>query len=536
MPKVTIRPTKQSPNYKRIAVTGAGGVAATAVSDESDATYIRRKADKAPLARFLLAAPTIPAGSDIATIVPGARLKQPTSRAPKLVTLAMSVPGSGKPRNKIAPTVNGPVVRAGSGTSPYTYSTPAGAGATAGPAGPWAGLLSVLAVRVNDGHKAADANRATIYEVFADVYYCARPSASLAISPASPVTTTSYPELTATLTALVESWQDGSGAAARSEVEYELRVFSAAQYAIGGFDPATSPCTWETQGLTAPLDYADGVTPSSEAASDVPDDPFVNGAYRAYARGRRCLAAAAFGAWASLDFAVNVPPPNPPTVSAVRGDAEQRVTVTVTPVATAGASSPLVSIERSADGGATWTRVRGGLRAAGAFGSPLTVQDYEAERGRALAYRASVEATVSDQQLVSSWTMAAVSGVLPAAGWNLKVPLDPSQNLLGANVIADPEWTQVEDAVTFRPVGRRHPVVVSMSLGGADGSLAVVTGTDEEWEAVQALREYQGTLYLESPFGWGRYVRILSRSWSERGAAGAPSRRVEFGFLEVEMP
>ena len=279
MPSARIRPTRQTPNYKRIAVTGAGGNAVTAMSDQSDATYVRRKANKAPMARFVLTAPSVPAGNDIATIVPGARLKQPTSRPPKLVTLAMSVPGSGKPQNKIAPTVTGPVVRAGSGTNAYNFTTPAGAGKTAGPTGPWSGLLSVLAVRVNDGHTEADANRATIYDLWADVYYCARPTAALAVAPTSPVTTTSYPEITATLSALVESWQDNSGAPARSEVAWELKVFSSAQYGAGGFDPETSPCVWSSQGLTAPLDYIDGFTTSSEAVTETPPDGLPNGTY-----------------------------------------------------------------------------------------------------------------------------------------------------------------------------------------------------------------------------------------------------------------
>ena len=97
MPRATICPTRQSPNYKRIAVTGAGGSATTAVSDESDATYVRRKANKAPMARFLLAAPSIPAGNDIATIVPGARLRQPTSRLAEA-----RHPGDERPRQRQA--------------------------------------------------------------------------------------------------------------------------------------------------------------------------------------------------------------------------------------------------------------------------------------------------------------------------------------------------------------------------------------------------------------------------------------------------
>ena len=316
MPKVTILPTQQSPNYKRIAVTGAGGAAA-AVSDSSDATYIRRAAvNAAPMARFALGVPTVTANNDVATVVPGARLKQPTSNPPRLVTLAMSVPGTGRPVNKIAPTVNGPTMRAGSGTAAYTYETPAGMGKTAGPTGPWSDVLAMLAIRVNDGHLYTDANRATVYELFADVYFAARPTGALSIDPTSPVTTTSYPEITAALTALVEAWQDNSGPAARTEVAYELKVFTAAQYGAGGFDPATSTPYWSTQGLTAPLDYIDGSTPSTEDVAETPDVPLPNGVYRAYVRGQRNFAAAQFGAWATLDFTIAVAPPTAPTITA----------------------------------------------------------------------------------------------------------------------------------------------------------------------------------------------------------------------------
>lgn len=534
MPTTTIRPTKALPNYKRVLRTGGSGEA-DALSDQSDATHVRRKAAKAPLARYLLGTPTVPAGSDIATIVPGARLKQPTSHPPKLVTLAMSVPGTGKPKNKIAPTVTGPVVRAGSGTAAYTFNTPAGAGKTAGPTGPWSTLLSKLAIRVNDGHKATDTNRATIYELFADVYYSARPTAAVSVAPASPVTTTSYPELTATLTALIESWQDGSGPPARAEVAYELKVFSDEQYGAGGFNPATSPSTWHTQGITAALDYIDGSTPSSEDVSDTPDDALPNGVYRAYARGRRNFAAAQFGAWTYLTFTVAIAPPTVPTVSAVKMDVAQCVAVTVTPVASTGATNPLVSVKRTDDYGETWTPVRGATRHAGVFGTPVVFYDHEAKRATTLTYRAHVEATISEQQLVSSWATAATTGGLITAGWNLKAPLDPALNLLGAAVNADPEYTQEEDAATFRPVGRKYPVVVSMAIGGADGSLTLRARTNE-WATVQALRDYQGTLYLESPFGWGMYIRILSRSWVEFGSASAPRRRVTVAFLEVEVP
>ena len=489
------------------------------------------------MARFALEAPSIPAGNDVATIVPGARLRQPTSRAPKLVTLAMSVPGSGKPKNKIAPTVNGPSVRAGSGTSAYTYATPAAAGKTAGPTGPWSGVLGKLAVRVQDGHKHDDANRAYVYEVFADVYHAARPTAAIVLDPEPPITTTSYPEIGAELTALVEDWQDDGGEAARTEIAYEVKLFTPAQYNAAGFDPATSTPFWGTQGISASLDYVDGSTPSTESVGETPETPLPNSAYRAYARGRRYFAAAQWGAWATLDFTVGVTPPNDPTISAALDDANQRVGLTVTPVATAGFDAPLYTVERSVDG-ETWEAVRGAAKALGAFGTPAAFYDYEAPRGVALFYRAQVEATVtaSPVQLVSAWKLVGVSGHLSTADWNLKAPLDPSLNLLGASVTADPDWTQNEDAATFRPVGRKYPVVVSMSLGGADGSLEISANTDAEWAAVEALRDYAGALLLESPYGWSRYIRILSRSWTEKGSPEAARRRTAFSFLEVGAP
>lgn len=536
MPKVTVRPVKQEPNYKRIAVTGAGGNATTATSDQNDATYIRRKVDGAPTARFRVATPAIPAGHDVATVVPGARLRQPTSRPPKLVTLAMSVPGSGKPKNKIAPTVNGPAVRAGSGTAAYTYETPAAQGRMAGPTGPWSGLLGKLAVRVNDGHAAGDANRAYIYDLFADVYCAARPTAALATTPASPISGTSYPEINATFSALVEAWQDNGGAPARTEIAYELKLFSSAQYLAGGFDPASSPAVWSTQGLTAPLDYTDGATPSSEQVDETPEAPLPNGTYRIYARGRRFFDEAQFGAWSYVTIALGVQPCPPPLLTATLDDAAQRIVLVATPQAAAGAAGPLTTIERSEDGGTTWEPVRGAARAAGTFGIAMTVCDYEAARGTALQYRACTEASFSGVQLVSDYRTVAVGGALSKANWNLKCPLDPALNLLDASVSADPEWSQSEEAATFRPVGRRFPVVVSMSIGGADGSLSVTCRTDAEWTAVEKLRDFPGALLLESPYGWNRYIRILARSWTETGPPEAARRRVAFSFLEVGAP
>ncbi|OPZ43731.1 MAG: hypothetical protein BWY94_01822 [Actinobacteria bacterium ADurb.BinA094] len=278
------------------------------------------------------------------------------------------------------------------------------------------------------------------------------------------------------------------------------------------------------------------MTPSSDQVDEIPDAALPNDTYRAYARGRRYFTAAQWSPWTYLAFTVGVTPCPPPTLTATLDDAHQRITLTATPQSATGAADPLTRIERTEDGGATWEAVRGADPLAGAFGAAATVHDYEAARGVALSYRAATEATFNDVQLVSSYATAAVEGTLSRSGWNLKCPLDPALNALDVLIDKDPEWTQNEEATTFRPVGRKYPVVVSTSVGGADGALAATCHTEDEWTALEALRDYPGTLLLESPYGWARYIRIITRSWTETGAPGFARRRVACSFLEVGAP
>ncbi len=434
-----------------------------AVNDASDATYIRRKVNGAPTARFRLAAPAIPAGYDVATIVPGARLKQPTSRPPQLVTLAMSVPGSGKPKNKIKPTVNGPS-SARRLRRRRLHLRDAGRARAAWPArrGPWSSVLGQLAIRVNDGHKASDANRAYIYDLFADVYCAARPSAALQTTPASPISGTSYPEINATFTALVEDWQDNGGAPARTEVAYELKVFSSAQYLArrASTRRARRPCGRRRA--------------SRRRSTTGRRDAFVRAGRRDARRAaaERRLPRSTRAAGATSTRRSSAPGPTSPS--------RQRAALPgAGPVGCARRRRPA---HRPAG------------HAAGRRRRRQPAHDDRAQRGRrrhlgARARRNALSPAPSASpgpsattrrraatalrtgparrrrspivQLVSDYAAAAVAGTLSCAAWNLKCPLDPSLNVLDVLIDKDPEWTQNEDAATFRPVGRRYPVVVS---------------------------------------------------------------------------
>ena len=540
MPKTTIVPTTwDNTRHSRFASTGGTGGAI--MHDGSDATYIRRMSAGSPGIYYHLGVPSVPGGSDVATIVPCARVKQPTGTAPKILSLNLYGFKAGGVYCA-GPKVGFPGV--------FSSATNVAADASAGPAlAPigtgWvaAAAAGLLGIAVDDGHAPTDGNRDYIYELSADVYYAARPTASVTTTPSSPISTTSFPTFNVGVAALIEAWQDNVGAATMTDCGWELKVFTAAQVAAGGFDAAVTVPYWSAVG-TAPLGYIDGSTQSTAALSVACDAALANGSYYAYVRATRPFAGALPGAWTSPAFTVAVTLPTAPTISAARDDANQRVAVTVTPNASSGASGPLVSLQRTSDGGATWQAVHGATSVPGTFGAPIVFADYTAPRGVALTYRAQVAATVSGQQLATVWASAAVSGTLAGAGWNLKVPDVPAMNMLGALILKDPDSQQVEDVVEFNVPGRTYPVVVSMALNGIDGGFDMETRNGAEWTLLQALMAYRGAMFLESPFGWGRWIRIMAsgggrsaaRKWTEVGPAGDARRRVRLDYREVSEP
>jgi hypothetical protein len=536
----------------------SAGSLITAVSDASDSTYIRRASVGSPGAYFRLGVPSIPAGSDIATVVPAARIKQPTGTAPKVLAFSFygvaqmaAVPATkttkGFPAATMYPT--GPrVAFPGVFSSATGVAADASSGARLSPNGKdWLSELQAgrVGIAVDDGHAPTDGNRAYVYEIWAQCYYAARPTASVAIDASTPLNASSFPLFDVTVSALIEAWQDNVGLATGTDARWQLEVFTAAQVAAGGFDPAVTVPIWSAGGI-APLSYVDGVTLSTSSPTAACDTVLANGSYYAYVRAARSfgIGAATAGAWSTLAFTVAVTPPTSPTISAVREDANQRVLVTVTPNASSGATAPFVSLQRTSDAGVTWQAVHGATGVPGAFGTPIVFGDYMAPRGVALTYRAQVVATVSAQQLGSAWVTAAVTG--PASvGWNLKVPDAPAMNMLGALVLKDPDFQLVEDVVEFNVPGRTYPVVVTMAMNGIDGGFDMQTRTDAEWALLQALMAYRGPLFLESPFGWGRCIRIMpisgggrsaARKWAEVGPAGDARRNVHLDYREVAEP
>ena len=206
-------------------------------------------------------------------------------------------------------------------------------------------------------------------------------------------------------------------------------------------------------------------------------------------------------------------------------------------------------VERSSDGGLTWTTVRPNAGATrGASGGTLVdaatqstvVYDYEAERGVELLYRAVERATYGTGVLPSALsTNAAVTSINDGSWW-IKAATDPTLNLGGVGVLrvarGSLQFQQTEDVGTFRPLGRSLAVVVGGDLGGQDGALTLTSLGAAEWDELLPLLTFQGALLLQDPDGSQKYVRINEdRAWS-RDAGAAGRRTVPVSYVEVDRP
>jgi hypothetical protein len=151
--------------------------------------------------------------------------------------------------------------------------------------------------------------------------------------PAPTVTATGPASLAGT--AATGTWNFTAGAGGGVQDRYEAKLFTAAQYGIGGFDPSTSPYT-ATSGVVTSAATSHAFAGLSPAT------------YRFYVRARQS-ANGYYSPWSYAQFVLSAPPapPLPPTYAQV-------LSVIATPDAADGAIDVLASRLTSAD---AWTSV-----------------------------------------------------------------------------------------------------------------------------------------------------------------------------------
>jgi hypothetical protein len=135
----------------------------------------------------------------------------------------------------------------------------------------------------------------------------------------------------------------------------------------------------------------------------------------------------------------------------------------------------------------------------------------------------------------ASGTNAYPSLTVPNDGtWWWKVPTVPALTVSAVPVLAGVGVEQQAQVGVFRPIGRDRAVVIEGGRGGWDGTYEVAISSDADWAALETLLEARATILVQDPFGYQKYVRLVSRNVTLLGTPDAPQRRVSVSYVEVD--
>lgn len=456
-------------------VTGAGGVAHTALSDDSDSSTVAYAGGQ--LGQFNLTDLTLPAGAALKTVAVRGRTN--------IYYLEISLISAGSVR---AGGIGGSKA---SGLATYAFGSPVAAG---GPGLTDPDLDGAVLVIANNDTVSGFVPGA--YEAYVDVRYVVQPVVSVS-APTGTLTTTNTPTVT---------WADTLDADGGAQTNYQVKIFTAAQYGIGGFDPAVSPNTFDSGAL------------SGSALSYALTQPLANATYRAYVRvGQTVNGATLWSAYAFSGFIENVTPPAVPTLALTAQSTSGRIQAVIT---TGGGATTTdrVELQRSVDGGTTWLAVRNTETVDGTItypAAPVTILDYEAPNGTLTSYRARALHNYSGLYAASNWSTTATA-TWTSSDWWIKHPNVPALNLklpagTAGAMVSYPDVQRAARQTAFQPLGATLPIVVADTRGGATGTVIVQLRTTAEKTALDALLDRVATLLLQGPAAQGepdRYVRI----------------------------
>lgn len=503
MPVTTVRPDGVSTGAANFTVTGAANAAA-ATNDNSDASFVRKSSavSGTQILALNFGTTTITSSQRVKRVRLRARVQ--TDNANGRMDLMLGTRVSGISYFYTGFAVRG-TVAIGEVTGAWFASSPDGAA--------W-NQARIDAVRAQFIEYRDAANRGYVYELYIDVDVASQPTISVS-APTGTITTSATPEV---------QWAYTDPDAADPQAFYEVKVYTAAQYGAGGFSPDTSTPTW-----------ASGIVPSSELGAVIAE-PLLSGTYRAYVRVAKAINGEPFwSAWGNSQFTLNLTPPPTVTVTAAWSASEGKATLDLAGGSAGGGfTSQYFQVQRSDDGGVTWDYIRNAEEVTVSGSFTAQVLDYEAPRGLTVRYRARSIGVSGEERIPSAWSSVIPQVLVTNDGtWWLKAVEDSSLNVGSLAATGELSRKVEEPNTVFRPLGQNLPIVVAGLIGGIDGQLRLTTTTDANWADVEAVITHQGTLLVQDPLGRQQYIRITSRAWVERYAAGRVVRDITADYVEV---
>ena len=506
MPVVVVRPDAVSTGAANFTVSGAAN-AAVATNDNSDASFVRKSAAVAGTQTLSVTFgnTTITSAQRVRRVRLRARVETDNANGKMDLMLGTRISG-------LSYYYTGYAVRGAVGVTVPVDVT--GAWFPASPDGASWDQARVDALRAQFIEYKDSADRGYVYELYADVDVASQPTVTVS-APTGTITTSATPEV---------QWAYTDPDAADPQAYYSVRVFTAAQYGAGGFDPATSVATWES-----------GQIGSSELGAVIAD-PLLSGTYRAYVRVAKAINNQPFwSTWAFSQFVLTLTPPPTVAVTASWSASEGKATLALAGGAPTGFTSQYFQVQRSDDGGVTWGFVRDGSVVTVSGTYTATVLDYEAPRGLTVRYRSRSIGVSGEERIPSAWSASIPQVLVTNDGtWWLKAIAAPLLNAGSLRVVGDLARKVEEPHTVFKPLGSNLPIVVAGLIGGEDGQLKFTTTSSAEWDALELVLLHQGTLLLQDPSGRQQYIRVVSRSWAERYSASRIVRDVSVDYVQVD--
>ncbi len=358
---------------------------------------------------------------------------------------------------------------------------------------------------------------AHVYEAYLNVRYVTKPSTFIAY-PTGTITDTNTPDVI---------WSEAGDADGGSITRWEMKVFSAAQYGAGGFDPDTSTAT-----------YASGERPP--VADGDPNTGFLpDGTYRVYVRVAQTVNGAYhWGDWDFEAFTILVELPATPTISLTAQDDDGCIRIELTGN-TGDATTTGFELERSVNAGATWLSVRNTLGLGERLvGDDVVVLDYEAPNGRITNYRARAVHDYGDGLFgVSDWEID--DAMWTSSQWWLKHPNLPPLNL-PVTLRKNPSVQHAARQGVIYALGAQFPLVVGEPRSAGRGIVVLDAPDLLALQALERLLDENATFLLHGPATDDepdRYVRIGEQDATRQvDKAFARGRDVTLPWIEVAVP
>ena len=384
------------------------------------------------------------------------------------------------------------------------------------------GLLPSLTFR----DASAPANAAYIYEAGIYIYTLKAATITAPSAPSGTITATQYPNMTASVSAIVESWQMPVEFLTRCRVEFS--VYRYCDVGAAAAPPAGTYPLWVLQMPVVIDTYIDGVTPTVAPVTVQCPTPFANDTYVLYVRAVRDHPSGVdvWTGYQRSQWIQNFPAPAAPTAGAVVDNANQRIALSATGAALAGYDSTTAYMDVQRQVGSSWRAVRGMTALPVAVGSLVALgNDLECDRGVTNTYRVRFSMTYTSSGVVgtSPWTTVTCAGPTTlGTGWNFKAVNLPATSWLGAGILTEPSESDQTQSTIFYPLDRPNPVVVKGTSGGNSGSYDFIARGVAECALVQALIDYEGLILLETAFGDVRYVSMTGATWKRQGTTAFP--------------